>query len=819
MAGNDLNAWYMYKHLTVVFPNYFFILCLVFQFTLLAAQQDKAESIASMFRKTEQIGGSRQYLQSPFNTAGDRLYMVGYQDGSFPPIGWHLTGEMGGVWSHPIKLLDGFEVSLVGENSSVALIADSFINYPFGNRQLYNKVSAEISVERYQFVPDGKTALYVEYIFKNNTRRQVELTFQFKVTSNLRPVWLGERTGMKDGKDQSTFDDQTNSWVTKDGLNKWFVVYGSPIKGIPQIPSNPDINKPNTSVTTTTYSYRLAAGASLLFPVTFAASMHSKSRAITLLKEVTKQPAKLLAEKKKRVLDLDSKSKITLSNKALETAFRWIKYNNDWLIIDVPGIGRGISAGLPDYPWWFGGDMAYTLKSLIATGRKDLVYSSIDLIHEVSSKTNGNGRIVHEVSTNGAVYNKGNVNETAQFASLVWEVFCWTGDLAFLSKHFPAIQKGLNWLMKDNDRNRNMLPDGFGMMEIHGMNSEMIDVAAYTQRAFADAAQMAITIGKTQIAKEYQATADAIREKINREFWVEDFGSYADFIGTKAQALQLANDAIVRADTLNKPWAVAELKATRQKVASYPSNTRKGFVMHHNWVVNTPMEMGIADTAKAIIALETAKKFTSPFGMFVTGIDRDEAAGIDTGSFAALANKRAFTYTGAVMTLPTGVQIVSENNYGRPDEAYALMQKMLGSFSYALPGSIYEVSPDFGMMTQAWNLYAFGEPLIKQFFGIKPMAIKKEINLFPLIPFALKEGKIENVETGNNLVSVAFKREPDGINYNITQSQGEWTIFFSQPKGKFSKWLVDNKVVKPESVGNIEKFVLKGKSFRLELKN
>ncbi|RYY25622.1 MAG: glycogen debranching protein, partial [Chitinophagaceae bacterium] len=746
------------------------ILCLVLNASLLHGQVNKPGSIAYLFRNTEQISGTYQYLQSPYNTAGNRLYMVGYQDGSFPPIGWHLPGEMGGVWSHPIKLLDGFEVSLVRSESVLPIIADSFVNYPFGNKHLYNKVSKDILVERYQFVPDNKPALYVEYLFKNIANHQVELNFQFNVTSNLRPVWLGERTGMKDGKDHSRFDAQTNTWITKDGLNKWFVVYQSPVNGTPLIIAGNDSTKPNTSVTGITYSYRLAPGATLLFPVTFAASMQSEAKALGLLKDVSKQSQKLLADKKQRMLDLDSRSRITLSDKKLEKAFRWIKYNTDWLIIDVPGRGRGISAGLPDYPWWFGGDMAYTLKGLIATGQKHLVYNSIDLIHEVSERTNGNGRIVHEVSTNGAVYNKGNVNETAQFASTVWDVFCWTGEIAFLSKHFPAIQKGLNWLLKENDKNHNLLPDGFGMMEIHGMNSEMTDVASYTQRAFADASQMAAILGKTQLATAYETTAAAIKERINRDFWVDDFGSFADFIGTKAQALQLADDAIIRADTLNKPWAVAELKATRQKIAAYPSGTRKGFVMHHNWVVNTPMEMGIADTTKAIIALETAKKFTNPFGMFVTGIDRDESAGADTGSFAALANKRAFTYTGAVMTLPTGVQIVSENNYGRPDEAYALMQKMLGTFSYALPGSIYEVSPDFGMMTQAWNLYAFGEPLIKQLFGIKPHAFKKEINLSPLLPLALNNGKIENVETGDNLLSVGFARDQGSINYDIKQT-------------------------------------------------
>ena len=54
-------------------------------------------------------------------------------------------------------------------------------------------------------------------------------------------------------------------------------------------------------------------------------------------------------------------------------------------------------------------------------------------------------------------------------------------------------------------------------------------------------------------------------------------------------------------------------------------------MLHHNWVVNTPMEMGIADPEKAVLALETARNFVNPFGMFVTGIDRDESAGADEG--------------------------------------------------------------------------------------------------------------------------------------------------------------------------------------------
>ena len=39
--------------------------------------------------------------------AGTRAYSIGFEDGRFYANGWHITGEMGGVWAPPLKLADG----------------------------------------------------------------------------------------------------------------------------------------------------------------------------------------------------------------------------------------------------------------------------------------------------------------------------------------------------------------------------------------------------------------------------------------------------------------------------------------------------------------------------------------------------------------------------------------------------------------------------------------------------------------------------------------------------------------------------------------
>jgi glycogen debranching enzyme len=738
---------------------------------VLACAPQTQQQLTDILQDSPNISGKEDYLESPFVTAGDRVYMVGHQDGSFPPLGWHIKGEMGGIWNHPIKLMDGFEAQLITDLGVLPLEnASTFTNYPYANKHTYTFKNEGLLIERVQFVPDGKQGIFVQFILKNNGEDNFEGEFNFVGHSNLRPTWLGERSNMIDSKDSGSFEG--SHWVVKDSINPWYTVFGSDQSPLTSETLS-DSLKPNGASHSLTYAVTIPAKSVTTLNFSIAGSYHSKEEAISTFLDILTDHHAMAAEKKLRYEQLSQQSKLTIPDKQLQETFEWLKYNCDWLVRTVPEIGTGIGAGIADYPWWFGVDSEYALKGYMAVGQDDIVEQTIQLLDSVSMAVNGNGRILHEMSTNGVVFNEGNINETPQFASLIWEIYKWNGDKTFLAKYFPTVQKGLKWLLEANDADNNLFPDGFGMMEIHGLDSEMIDVASYTQRAFSDAALMALELDQGELAKEYQEVADELKEKINTEFWSETFGSYADFIGTDAQALTLIEDALVRADTLNKPWAVEELKATRQEILKNPSNKARPFVLYHNWVVNTPMEMGIADSTKAITALDNAKKFTNPFGVFVTGIDRDETAGEDEGSFQG---SKVFSYTGAVMTLPTGVQAVAENNYGRPDEALDFLKRMSRSFSYALPGSIYEVSPDYGMMTQAWNIYAFAVPIVNQFFGIKPMAHQKTIIIEPQMPSGWDNASLENVKIGNNLISVWHSTSENGHQIKITQNQPDWKI-------------------------------------------
>lgn len=747
------------------------------------------------------INGRAEYLNSPYVTAGDRLYVVGHQNGQYPDLGWHVEGEMGGIWSHPIKLMDGFVAAIkIGKNVHCLNQASMFTNFPMANKLEYQGVVPGLNVEQFQFVPDGHAAVVIGYLFENTTQKELKFDFQWSAMVDLRPVWLGERTGMIDSPDTVGWDGDAMCAVAKDSNNDWYTAWNAdkPAKGFISEQSLCDFERKGQGATgTLSYPINVKPGSAYAIQFVVAGSDSSEEEAVETLKTVQNQALKLLQAKVERYQQLATTAKISIPDSSLQQAYEWVKYNTDWLIRDVTDLGRGLSAGIPDYPWWFGCDNTYTLQGVLATGRTDIVYSTLDLLKKLSEVTNGNGRIIHEASTNGAVFNPGNINETPHFASMVWTVYEWTGDREFLESYYPLIEEGLQWLLNENDADGNFLPDGFGMMEIHGLDSEMIDVAVYTQQAFADAARMASALGDKKQATDYQEIADQLAKIINKDFWVPEFNSYADFIGTAAEARHLIDDAIIRADTLGKPWAVAELKATKDAIAHYPDDQKQGFVLYHNWVVNTPMETGIAEHHKALAALETGSQFVNPFGVFVTGIDRDESAGSDVSSFAA--RKKVFSYVGAVMTLPTGVQAIAENNYRRPNKALEYLQRMVRSFSFALPGSMYEVSPDFGMMTQAWNTYALAVPLVQQFFGVQPKAYDREIHLQPLWPDTWPEGSLENLKIADNQISVSIVKKDNRLKI-LVQQQSDWAMVVRFPAGLYSKWKLDGEAASPELV-------------------
>jgi len=751
---------------------------LLFLFFLIGCQNNNPLDFYTQVNKLEKIEGKKDYLNSPFLSAGKRLYVVGHQNGKFPDLGWHVEGEMGGVWLHPIKLLDGYHVEIKNEKGQECLTeANRFINFPVGAEQLFILKNIGLKVSQFHFVPEKEDGIIIAYQLENTLNEENQFQFIFNSSIDLRPVWLADSLNIEDGQDEGKWKKRESVYIAKDKKNNWFTALG----GKDFRPSDSE-NSCKTDRRGLGFdqglskSVAIKAGEKQTIYFIITGSDENEDSAIKTHKFLSQNVEQLLEDKISDYRNIQYSNNLITRDEDFNQMYRWLKYNSEWLMQDVPGIGTGLTAGSPDYPWWFGTDNGYAVQGLLASGMHKQALQTIDVIVKLSQKANGgNGRIMHEASTNGVVFNPGNLNTTPKFVSMLWKAFAWTGDKKLLD-YYDLVKNSVRWI-EAQDQDGNSYPDGAGMMEIHGLDSEMIDVVAYQYEMYLAAANFAKVKNEKVVADEYTIKAKILKEKINSDWWVDEFNSFADFRSDQLQALKLTEEAIIRADSINKPWSVTELKNTLKTLKTLKTEGTSPFVVHHNWIVNTPMEVGAAEKEKAEKALRTAENYRNRFGMFVTGIDRDEQQ-------EKASKWKSFSYVGAVMTLPTGVQAIAEAKYGNPDQALEYLKMLQNSFSYALAGSMYEVSPDFGMMTQAWNIYAVAVPVVEEFFGIQPKAWKNEVVIKPNLPTKWTDVSLENIQIGDNKLDISAKRIDKVMEVKVSQLHN-WKVIFEFPEAKY----------------------------------
>jgi glycogen debranching enzyme len=347
------------------------------------------------------------------------------------------------------------------------------------------------------------------------------------------------------------------------------------------------------------------------------------------------------------------------------------------------------------------------------------------------------------------------------------------------------MKQGLHWLLTDMDRDRNLFPGGYGITEILGLNAELIDVSVYTQQALIATARLARLLGEPKAAQRYAGQAAELAKRINERLWVPEEGSYADFYGTRAQAVGAAEGAIKQiglkgADKLTPRdrELIGYYERLKAQFSAMPDSSR-GWITNKNWVITTPMEMGIAPRARAIQLLDKIRnEDVGEYGPYLSAVDKQ-----------------------AMMTISTGVQAVSEANYGRTDEALWYVDKIVQTFNRKLPGSISEMMPDYGCFVIAWTSYGIVLPLIQHIFGIQPDAINKTVVFDPHLPTGWEDLSIEDLPVGSNLVSFSRAKTGRGIEYRIEARQTGWSFILKGKASPGAKYYVNGRPVALTAAG------------------
>src|SRR5215218_7737812 len=127
----------------------FLLILVLFSLALPAAAQTVPDSPTL---STSDRLEDRRYVAS-----GTRGYIVGDESGKFPAMGWHIRGEMGGIWSPPIKLLDGIWFGI--DDEWIGPATEFTSGYGYVKMNLPDQ--GGMTVTRTDFVPDGRRAVLV----------------------------------------------------------------------------------------------------------------------------------------------------------------------------------------------------------------------------------------------------------------------------------------------------------------------------------------------------------------------------------------------------------------------------------------------------------------------------------------------------------------------------------------------------------------------------------------------------------------------------------------------------------------------------------
>lgn len=289
------------------------------------------------------------------------------------------------------------------------------------------------------------------------------------------------------------------------------------------------------------------------------------------------------------------------------------------------------------------------------------------------------------------------------------------------------------WLQKQDD-DGDLFPSGYGIMEIPGLNSELIDTAVYACTAYDAFSKICRRLGRTEQADEYAALSARVRDAVNTELWDERAGLYCDAYTSLPEVEGKLSEILGKAsgeegERLRR--YAHELVEEKRALGARES----GWLLNRNWVICLPMEMGLAPEEKAQRALETmdSPQFVGPAGAYLDALSRSR-----------------------MMTIST--------------------------FGMAGPASLSEMSPDYGCFVQAWTVYAAFVPIVRYFFGVQPDANEGRLVIAPCPPAGWENAALENVPVLGGSVSVRFEKKENGLLCTV-EGDPQAPVVFRVPAG------------------------------------
>jgi hypothetical protein len=725
----------------------------------------------SLAEAADELSTTDRLEDRRFVTTGPRAYELGTEAGRYPAAGFHTRGEMGGVWTPPVKLVDGIWFGVGDDWIGPATRFTS----GYGHVRMRLPRSGGLSIERTDFVPGERRGVLVGLDLRGDGGRTVDLRMQ--THSELMSIYPWGETKVYT---QQTFNLQDTAAFAGRELvfgesgkpaaeapaHEWGAAVGSALtpashrtgagfrgpQGDVICPASGPNTDPQPDDPCDDTAYGKGQGGELTYEIKLpksgrttvwfgvAGSESGTSGARGELRELLDEPDRALRAKLREREALARHTQLDLpGDRLLARGIEWSKQNladsvqeaRDLELREVNGgnrypeaagtlpKARFVGAGFPDYPWLFATDGEFTAFASVALGQFEPIKEHLRALRRASQIVNGgSGKVVHEVVTDGSVYfganaDAGNTDETAKFPSAVALIWRWTGDDGFRDEMYEFAKSNLQYIYRELDADSDGWPEGLGNVERTGMGEEKLDNTTATMRGLRDLEDLAKSKGDTATAAWAGEKATDLEARFENEWWMPSVPQHAD--------------------SLDDPGDVQ--------------------VQQRHWIGVTPMEIETVRDGQVVPGLTTGEHgnqaldlrekpcYGDDFGLYHTG-DK----GCDPAVSTVPAEKSTFT-------LNTSIMAVGEGNYGRlgktqqqrfttanrrvqlpdPDEQPGAMPEIVPSPAYT-PAQLDRKFTERAMVLQAWGNYGTAWPVVHQQLGVRPDAGRRSLEVVPQVP-------------------------------------------------------------------------------------
>jgi glycogen debranching enzyme len=628
-------------------------------------------------------------------------------------------------WVYPLKFFKDLHLVFHADQRVIPAeaLARTVITRPESTTIVY--ASDDFSVRETFFTPVNEPAAMIFVDATTDTALQIEV----QLTPDVQLAWPAGIGGA-----YFNYDEKLGLFRASADGRKLFGIFGAPNSTILSLPYDTNYSSSHT----VSIAFNAAPKTQQHFVMAWTLSMETQQAALSSYHDILDHAQDLMSASAKYYDDYLAKTvNISIPDAALQSAYDWSRIGILQGMVNSPGDGYGMIAGYrtsfnyrAGFNWFFGRDSMWTSLALLKEGDFANVKAALNFLAKFQRD---DGKIPHEIAhlatetdwIKSYHYAYASADGTPLFLIIAREYLRTTGDQAWLKENWDHLARAYNFLLSTRGdgfwpKNRGV---GHGWVEggpLLPMETEFYQ-AGLSVEALDAMNELAIATGRTDTAEKARKEADALRARLDVDFW-----------SSKNNTLSIGIDASGK--TIERPTVLVAAPLWWPLVSDDKAQKTLNFL------------------ATPEIATDWCSRIIS---------NKDPL--YDPSGY----------HFGSAWPLFTGWASVANYQFHRPIEACAQLRDNALLTHTGLPGRTTEVLSGnyFEPLStssphQIWSSAMVVSPILRGMFGLDARA-GGTVSLAPHFPATWNSASIDNIKAAGANLAISYTRTGDLLIFKV----------------------------------------------------